>query len=343
MTRIPIRTAQARVRALALAAWLATVAACSPIEPIVNEPQPDAPLGFFGLEFANVAPPRFSSLATGDIVSATAVWSGPLAESDVHLEPTGSSGLFALGDAVYVHAEFLLTNGTDAALVNPVLVAYHRAEFRAGSAVSQPVTVGGIPAPDDVVRSIAPTHVLYYEGSAADPDLVLLGIPSRSDFVAFGEAERPSLATHEAVETVFPYGFAVRGVDDPDTRVIPAGGQGQVHVAFALPRSGTPGGNLASFTWNAALLSLDHVRVAQAVQENHPDGWETTLARATDSEATAIVAIGPGVRSTPASFCDRVIGLPNVRTAGVDALDPDYATLVPDDGDPRFTGCEGAP
>ena len=337
--------ARAWLGASALLAVLLGVSSCT--QPTVNLPQPDSPLGFYALEFTSTAPPRFSSLAvaqTGPLRAS--VGQAPLADPAIVVEPSGASGVFQLGDRVYVNAEFIVTNETAEPLENLVFLAYHREEFRVGSALSQPVYVDGSTAvPDMLVRPITPTHTLFYQGSAADPDVVLLGSPTRSDFVALQETDLPSLPLpeHGFVETVFPYGFAVRSVDDPSSRTIAPGASGQVHVAFALPAGPTLASTIGSFTWNAMLVSVDAVRVTQAVEENHPDGWEATLARADADAADVIVAIGPGARATPAELCGSVLGLDNVRLAGTGPADADYTTLIPVAGDPEFAGCEGAP
>ncbi len=316
-------------------------------QPAVNLPQPDSPIGFYALEFTTTAPPRFSSLADGASGAVRAgVVDGPLAREDIVIEPSGASGVFRLGGGIYVHAEFLLTNESDEPLENLVLLGYHRPEFRVGSAVSQPVFVGSNTAvPDALVRRIAPTHTLFYQGSAADPDVVLLGSPTRSDFVAFEEADVPSvpLSGYGFVTSVFPYGFAVRSLDDPHNRTVAPGAVGQVHVAFALPAGSAHERNIGSFIWNAVLVSADQVRVTQAVEENHPAGWDATLARAASDAPGVIVAIGPGTRVTPAALCDTVLCIDNVRIAGTDTSDADFTTLIPVSAAPEFAGCEGAP
>lgn len=342
---------RARTAALAIAvtaAMLALVACGSSFEPPVNEPQPDAPLGFVALNMADTAPPRFSlrapdALPQRDVTPQDVAWVGPIADGDVTLAPTGASSVLMLDGTVYTSREFVLTNDTAAALDNLVLLAYGRDEFRAGSALSQPLIVADQPALDYLVRAVTPTHHLGYDASAPDADATLTGDPTRSDFVAFTEPELPTLGDHAFVTTVFPYGFAIRNAGDPTSRTVPAGGQGRVHVAFAYPAESLSGRNMASFTWNAVLLSMDHVRVTQATEENHSDGWAATLDRASAAEADVVVAIGPGSRDTPAALCESVLAVSNVRVAGTDASDPNHATLVPDDGTPEFTGCEGAP
>lgn len=308
-----------------------------------NLPQPESPLGFFAVEMARTAPPRFSSLsfAWHERLDAEVI-RGPLADQGISLEASGASSVFTLGDQVYVSAEFVLTNQSDEVLDGLVLLAYHREEFRVGSAVSQPVYTNGRVAPDRVVRQIRPTQTFAYDEAALGPDGGLVGLAGKSDFVAVLESDLPSLAEFDFVSTLFPYGFAVRSASDPTSRSIAPGGQGRVHVAFSLP-AGTHAGSISSFTWNAVLVRTDRVNVTQAREENHPAGWAGVLDRATTEAADVVVAVGGGIRATPQEFCDSVLGIRDVRLAGVDASDPNHMTLVEQPGEPEFAGCEGAP
>ena len=325
-------------------AGAALLAACGEgTPPPVNEPQPAAVAGYYALEFARVAPPRFSSLSTdaGENIEVR-VLDGPVVTEGVRLEPGATTGLLRVGGQLYVHAEFVLHNDTSDDLDGLVLLGYHREEFRASSAISQPMLALGRPAADPVVRRIRPTHRLEFDLSRAGSPDAFVGRPQMSHFVAFAEEDVPSVP-EPFVTTVFPYGFSVG-----NGAAIPPGGQASVHVAFTFPAAARTGDastspNLASFTWNAVLVRADHTRVTQAPEENHERGWTAVLDRATQAGADSIVAIGPGVRQvTDANRCDALVGLTNVRIAGQSPTDGNYVGLLATAGSPQFDGCEGA-
>jgi hypothetical protein len=323
---------------LSLALVAAFVVACGGAPPAVNEPQPPTVAGFAALTIARAAPPQFSSLSSEPtVVASVATWTGPLVDAGIRLESTGNTGLVSVGGNVYVHAEFVLHNDTDVPLQNPVLLAYHREEFRVGSAISQPYVAAGGVASDRLVQSIKPTHRLDLDPTRIGSPDALVGRTLMSDFVALREAEVPSLAA-DFVTTVFPYGFAIG-----NGATIAPGDSATVHVAFTYPASPSPSSNLGRFTWNAVLMSGTGVRVTQAPAENHARGWAAVLDRADRFGADSIVAIGPGTRTvTDPALCEALVGLTNVRTAGVDTTDDAYVGLVPTPGAPQFAGCEGA-
>ena len=330
---LPWRMAAVVVGALAVA-----LAGCGePAEPPVNLPQPPAVAGFFALEFERVAPPRFSSLASDvspDIRAS--VVAGPIVTEGVRLEATGNSGYLAVGDQVFIHAEFELHNETDGILAAPHLLGYSRAEFRVGTAISQAVRSGGAVAPDWMVREIRPTHQLSYDGTLSGSPEALTGREFASSFVAFAEEDVPGVDQPFSL-TVFPYGFRFPGGS------IWPGDSARVSVGFAIPKSASYDMALHGFVWNAVLMAAGTHVVAQAPEENHARGWQAVLDRARRSGAEAIVAIGPGERLVDdPTLCDRLVGLSDVRIAGNDTTDADYLGLVSPKGPPQFIGCEGA-
>ena len=324
---------------LTVASALLLLGCGEPPPPAVNEPQPGQVAGYFALEFERVTPPRVSSGAgdSSDDLRATA-FEGPIVADGIILEATGNRGVLAVGSGVYVYAEFELTNDTDAALPAPVLFGYHRDEFRAGSAISQPLRRDGKPADDGMVRLIKPTHRLQYDSTRAGAPDAFVGRAGAAHFVAYGEAERPA-AADDFVRTVFPYGFSIG-----DGSPIAPGESATFHVGFSFPAlPSTSGAQLRSFVWNGVLMTTaDDARVVQAIEENHERGWQAVLARADAAGTPTVVAIGPGVREVTADGrCPHLVGLANVRIAGTGPSDPNFARLITTPGVPEFAGCEG--
>jgi hypothetical protein len=325
-----------------LIAIVLAVSACSETV-YVNEPQPEVPAGFFALSIEHVVPPRFSSLAAdGDVGAGIrgAASALPIGGEHVRLEATGNGGMLATAGRVYVHVEFVLHNDGDSPLENLVLLAYNHEAFRAESAISQALLQGARVAPDRMVRLIRPTHRLAFDATRSGTPEALIGRPNASDFVALRESELPTLDDAAFVRTLFPYGFRVGG-----GAPIAPGESATVYVAFsvlAIPASMRARPALERFTWNAVLLSLPGLGVTQAAEENHARGWSAVLDRAIAADAETVVAIGAGPRQiVDVSWCDRVVGLPNVRIAGMGPTDPAYAGLAPVPGPPQFVGCEG--
>ncbi len=313
----------------------------------MNLPQPVVPLGFFGLAMENVAPFR-SGLTTpvddagvreGGLVAR--VWDGPIDAAGVRIEPSGSGGVLRVGDEIFFDAEFIVHNDSDRPLTRLVLVAYQHADFRAASAISQPVQVNGLIALDRVVRLIQPTHRMTYEAAFRESGEAFVGASRASHLVAFAEDELPTLdpLSFPFLQGLLPYGFLIDG-----GRTIDPGESGRVTIAFTFPRASEHARNLSSFTWNAVLMSAPDVRVVQAPSENHARGWSAVLDRAELLQSDRIVAIGSGVRAVPpGAACATFEGLRDVRIAGLDASDPVYAGLVTGEqvGAPVFDGCEG--
>jgi len=328
-------------RSCAAAIVLLALVGCSEPQVFENQPQPAMPGGFFALAFDRVAPPGINSVSALPEDDGQAwrvsVSAGPLLHEGLRLEPTGETGALVTAGRVYVHASFRLHNDGDEAVQGLVLLGYGHEDFRAASAISQAVQISGAVASDLHVGTIKPTHRLSYDAAFAGTPEAFVGRSGSSDFVALPEGDVPALDPAPGVVTVFPYGFLIGGGD----AILP-GAHGDVHVAFAMvTRSGR--GSLQSFVWNAVLVSLDGVGVTQAPEENHGRGWAAALQRATDTGADRLVAIGPGVRLVPdASWCDRVVGLTNVRIAGTGASDGAYVGIVAAAGPPQFQGCEGA-
>ena len=331
-------------------AVVVAIAACSEPTVYVNEPQPEVPAGFFAVAIERVVPPRFSSLAAQDDdsgvrASASAL---PVGGENVRLEATGSGGVLSTGGRVYLHAEFVLHNDGESELEDLVLLAYNHEAFRASSAISQALMQGdGNVAPDRVVRAIRPTHRLAFDATRSGTPEALVGRANASDFVALRESDVPTLDDAPFVRTLFPYGFRVGG-----GAAIPPGESATVHVAFSVPAAPATMPNalaLESFVWNAVLLRLPGLGVTQAAEENHARGWSAVLDRASAADGAGavpggvrVVAIGPGSRAVEdASWCDRLVGIPNVRIAGMESTDPAYAGLVSVPGPPQFDGCEG--
>jgi len=308
-----------------------------PAEPPVNQPQPAAVAGYFALEFERVAPPRFSSLHSEVQHGIRAsVVAGPIVTPGVRLEATGNAGYLAVGDRVFVHAEFELHNETSVILAAPALLGYNRAEFRAGTAISQAVRSGGAVAPDWMVRAIRPTHQLAYDATLGSSPEALTGREFGSSFVAFAEEDVPGVE-ETFVVTVFPYGFRFPGGS------IWPGDSARVSVGFAIPKGASYEVYLHGFVWNAVLMAAGTHVVAQAPEENHARGWQVVLERALRSGADAIVAIGPGERLVDdPTLCDRLVGLADVRIAGTSTTDVNHLGLVSPKGPPQFIGCEGA-
>jgi hypothetical protein len=306
----------------------------------VNEPQPTVPAGYFALQFDRVTPPTFSSVSVGtsEETLRASVASSTVVSDGVRLEFGDEAGVFTLGGRVYLHAEFVLHNDGDAVLEDLVLLCYHHEAFRAGSAVSQPMLVAGWPATDAMVHQIKPTHRLDLNLALIGTPAALTGRPTMSDFTALLEVDVPILADAPFVRTVFPYGFRIaRG------QPILPGETASFRVAFSLvdARRSAASQAMASFTWNAVLVSVPTSSATQALEENHPAGWTAVLARAGD--VGQVVAIGPGSRDAPdAAWCERLVGLPDVRIAGEGHADAAYRGLVETPGLPQFVGCEGA-
>ena len=333
------RKRRRRLGAVLVAALVAALAGCGePAEPPVNLPQPPAVAGFFSLEFERVAPPRFSSLDSSAVqpgIRASAV-AGPIVTPGVRLEATGNAGYLEVGDQVFVYADFELHNETSGILAAPVLLGYNRAEFRAGTAISQAVRSGEAVAPDWMARAIRPTHHLAYDGTLGSSPEALTGREFASSFVAFAEEDVPGVDQPFPL-TVFPYGFRFAGGS------IWPGDSARVTVGFTIPKGASYAVSLHGFVWNAVLMAAGTHVVAQAPEENHARGWQAVLDRARRSGAEAIVAIGPGERLVDdPTLCDRLVGLTDVRIAGTSTTDVDFLGLVSPKGPPQFIGCEGA-
>jgi hypothetical protein len=324
-------------------------AACQRAETPVNLPQPPDVLGFYALEFERAGPIRTTAGDAGtggadEAMTASAIaWAAPVAIEGVRIEPTGRSGVLRVGNQLFVHAEFVLVNDSDSAIDRLVLLAFQHADFRVGSAISQPLLVSsGAVAPDAYVRRMHPTHALSYDIDRFAAGDAFLGRPGASHFVAYAEEDLPTIDTDtfSFVEGVLPYGFAVG-----DGAMIEPGQSASVTVAFTYPRGSTHLASLQSFTWNAILVRSPDVRVTQAPAESHDRGWQATLDRARSTAAERTVAIGRGTRVLASDVdCDTLVGLADVRIAGLDRDDADYVGLVPaaDVAFPEFVGCQGA-
>lgn len=308
---------------------------------VTNPDQPDAPLGFYAIRFTNPGLPAIASIdpiqPQGPVEAQ--VLDGPVASADITLEVSGAQKAFTLGgETVYLSVDFLLTNNSSQPLRNPTLLAYGRAEFREGTAYSEPLSYADAPVVPSALQTLKPANSLLIV------DQTLIGNAHLADLVAFSETDSDFVTLTEQlqtafsfVETVFPYGFAIHAGEVG--KVIPAGGTGTVTLAFRYSFADTIDESIESFTWNAVLVEDDMARVTQTPDERSPLGWRATLERARFLGAERIVAIGSGARDTPQRICDSVIGLTNVRIAGQNRDDPLYNALLDTDGSPQFRGC----
>jgi hypothetical protein len=325
---------------LFIAALIGLVSACDQAkQPTGTTPEPPpAPLPFGVYEF------RVTGIGGSNpslSVEQLDMNGRPLTSSSgANLDLTKFGGLFISPHSVstfldgpgrsvqrYITMTYQVRNASGSPRNNVTFIAYSGTSSIEGTPFTFVKKFDGNPASFAFASRIVPT------GTTGTGEGLQLISPFPDALQVFTEAEVAAIPPPADAETVFPYGFTVRNVNDPSTRTLPVATDvndfdGVVTFAFRLPLSNEPENDVFSLAFKMIGVEDTEVRLTESIEEAQDTGAVRRLrARAASLGATTVTVLNGSSAMAPS-----IVDYPgqrqicSVRTAGTAAAPTTFIT-----------------